>query len=220
MKTNFNPSTHSLCHQPCSLRHRFRAAFTLVEVVVVLAIVSLILAFGTPYAFSAMQASSLASVGNTVMQKISQAQMRAVTENRVVALQFYFYEKEGIKACHAAQMVAVDPRTNAVTALEPPVYWSDGRVVLLNGPLSPLFANTPAADTGEAAEEPFKGFSATFHRVRFYPGGSTSLAVPLRQSYFTFISSNRFREDLTTPPPNYYTIQVDPVAGRSRAYRP
>lgn len=199
---------------------RQRRAFTLVELVVVLAIAGLLFAFGTPYAFSAMQAASLTSVGDTVMQKISQAQQRAITENRVTALQFYFYEKEGISACHAVQLVSVDPATNAVSALEEPVYWSDGRVLVLNGPLSPLFASIPAADAGAATQEPFIGLEATVRRVRFYPGGGTSLTTPLRQSYLTLVNSNKFQEGMTEPPSNYYTIQIDPVAGRSRSYRP
>lgn len=204
-----------------SLLHSSRSsAFTLVEVVVVLAIVTIIFAIGAPYTFSSMQAASLTSVGDTIMQKISLAQQRAVTENRVTALQFYFYEKDGIKACHAMQMVSVDPATNVVTPLEEPVYWSDGRALVLNGPLSPVFANIPAADAGDALDEPFKSLEAKISRVRFYPGGGTSLATPLRQSYLTVVNSNKFREDMTEPPPNYYTIQIDPVAGRSRSYRP
>lgn len=206
---------------PLFLRQtRHLRAFTLVELVVVLAIAGLLFAFGTPYAFSAMQAASLTSVGDTVMQKISQAQQRAVTENRVTALQFYFYEKEGVNACHAIQLVSVDPATNVVTTLEEPVYWSDGRVLVLDGPLSPLFASIPAADAGQATEEPFISLEATVCRVRFYPSGGTSLTTPLRQSYLTLVNSNKFKEGMSTPPPNYYTIQIDPIAGRSRSYRP
>lgn len=201
-------------------RLRARRAFSLVELVVVLAIASLMFAFAAPYAFSAMQSASLTSVGDTVMQKIAQAQMRATTENRVIALQFYFYDREGVKACHAVQMVAVDPATNTVKALEEPVYWSDGRVVLLAGQLSPMFTNTPQADTGAATENPFKDLEATFRRIRFYPNGGTSLGVPLRQAYLTLINSNKFKEGATEPPPNYYTIQIDPVVGRPRSYRP
>lgn len=203
------------------LRRRPRLpGFTIVELVVVLLIATLLLAFGTPYAFSSIQAASLTSVGDTIMQRISQAQQRALTENRVIALQFYFYDKDGLEACHAMQMVAVDPATNAVTPLEEPVYWSDGRVLVLKGPLSPLFASIPAADAGDASAEPFQNLGATFSRVRFYPNGGTSLAVPLRQAYLTLVNSNKFKEDMAEPPPNYYTIQIDPVVGRARSYRP
>lgn len=197
-----------------------RSAFSLVEIMVVLAIVTAVMAVGTPYVFSSIQSASLTSAGDTLMQKISQAQQRALTENKVIGLEFYFYAKDGVEACHALRMVSIDAATNAATPLEEPVYWGDGRVVLVNGALSPLFASTPAADTGTAAHEPFKGLEATFHRVRFYPGGSTSLTIPLRQAYVTMVGSNRYQKEMTDPPPNYYTVQLDPVAGRSRSYRP
>lgn len=202
---------------PLPPRH---SAFSLIEMMVVLAIVSAALALGTPYVFSTIQAASLTSAGDMLMQKISQAQQRALTQNKVVALEFYFYDKDGINACHGLRMVGVDTATNAITPLEEPVYWGDGRVVLVNGELSPLFANTPPADTGSAVDEPFKNLEATFHRVRFYPAGSTSLTMPLRQAYVTLVGSNKYREEMTEPPPNYYTVQIDPVAGRSRSYRP
>ena len=202
------------------LQHARRRAFSLLEMVVVVAIMGILLALATPYALATLRSTSLTSVGDLLMQKIGQAQMRAVTENRVVALQFYFYEREGVKGCHAVQVVTVDPATNVAIALEDPVFWSDGRAVLLEGPLSPLFSATPAADTGEAKDGPFASLSARMHRIRFYPNGGTSLGVPLRQAYLTFINSERYREGASDPPPNYYTIQIDPVAGRARAYRP
>ncbi|MDP1589047.1 MAG: Verru_Chthon cassette protein D [Prosthecobacter sp.] len=194
--------------------------FTIVELIIVVTIISMLLAFGTPYVLSSLQAASLTSSGDLLMQKISQAQQRALTENRPVSLQFYFYDQDGIDACHAVQLVSVDPATNVTVPLENPVYWSDGRAVLASGALSPIFAQIAPADTGEVEFEPFRSREATFFRVRFYPGGSTSLAVPLRQAYVTLIASNRHEEEMTEPPPNYYTVQIDPVAGRVRSYRP
>lgn len=194
--------------------------FTIVELIIVVAIASMLLAFSTPYVLSSLQATSLTSSGDMLMHKISQAQQRALTENRPVALQFYFYDKEGIEACHAVQLVSVDPVTNVAASLEEPVYWSEGRTVLVSGDLSPVFAEIAPADKGEAEFEPFSSRGATFFRVRFYPGGSTSLSVPLRQAYVTLVGSNNYQEEMSEPPSNYYTVQIDPVAGRVRSYRP
>lgn len=197
-----------------------RSAFSLVEILFVLLIVSAALALGAPYVFSSIQSASLTSAGDMLMQKISQAQQRALTQSQVVGLEFYFYEKDGIDACHAIRMVAIDSSSNVVTPLEEPVYWGSGRAVLVDGELSPLFINIALADVGEVADGPFKAFGATFRRVRFYPSGATSLTIPLRQAYMTLVSSSKYQKDMSAPPPNYYTVQIDPVAGRSRSYRP
>lgn len=195
--------------------------FTLIEIVVVVALVAMIFAFATPYTLSAVRAASLSSAGDTLMQKLSLAQQRAVTENRPVGLDFFFYLKDGVQACHAIQLVKYDAATNLATPLEEPTYWGDGRALLVEGTLSPMFVgNLSAADTGTAAQEPFKALEATFYRILFYPNGSTNLNVPLRDAYLTLISIQNYQEDLSEPPPNYYTVQVDPVTGRTRSYRP
>lgn len=196
-------------------------AFSLVEMIVVVAIVSMLFAVAAPYTFSVIQAASLSSSGDTLMQKISQAQQRATSENRPIGLDFFYYNKDEIKGCHAVQLISYDAASNAATPLEPPVYWSEGRVVLVEGVLSPMFStNVQPIYTGMAAQEPFKKLGATFYRVVFYPDGSTSLKVPLRAAYLTLVATKNYQQDLATAPPNYYTVQIDPVTGRGHSYRP
>ncbi|OYW70631.1 MAG: hypothetical protein B7Z37_30130 [Verrucomicrobia bacterium 12-59-8] len=220
-------NTQSLHTPPSSVllraapRHRSSPAFTLVEVIIVVALISMIFIMAVPYTLGALQSASLTSAGDTLMQKLAQAQQRASTENRPIALDFYYYERDGIPGCHAMQMASYDPATNAATPVEPPVYWSEGRAMVIEGELSPMFAtNVLPATTGPATLEPFKKLEATFRRVILYPNGSTSLRIPLREAYLTFISTKNYQKDLATPPPNYYTVQIDPVTGRGHSYRP
>lgn len=204
---------------PCS-RHPC-GGFTLLELVVVIAIAVLIFAMATPYTLSAIQAASLTAAGDSLVQKISLAQQRAVTENHPVGVDLYFYVKDGMKACHAMQLISYDPATGETKTLEPPAFWSEGRAVLLDGTLSPMFTSTQSpSDAGEVKTQPFTDLEATYKRILFYPNGTTNLHVPLRNAYVTLVSIRNFQEDLTTPPPNYYTVQVDPVTGRTRSYRP
>ncbi|WP_395736856.1 Verru_Chthon cassette protein D [Prosthecobacter sp.] len=196
-------------------------AFSLVEMIVVVAIVTMLFAVAAPYTFSVIQSASLSSAGDTLMQKISQAQQRASSENRPIGLDFFYYNQDEIKACHAIQLVSYDAASNVATPLEPPVYWSEGRVVLLEGALSPMFStNVQPINTGLAAQEPFKKLGATFYRVVFYPDGSTSLKIPLRTAYLTLVGVKNYKQDLATAPANYYTVQIDPVTGRGHSYRP
>lgn len=222
MKTNSPTHPSSVClrgrlQQPPALAH----AFTLVETVIVVAIVAMLFSVAAPYTLAAIQSASLSSAGETLMQKISQAQQRASTENRPIGLDFFYYNKDEVKGCHAIQLVSYNPATNAATPLEPPVYWGEGRAVLVEGALSPMFTtNLPVTSTGPATLAPFKNLGATFYRILFYPNGSTNLKVPLRMAYFTLISTKNYTAEISTPPPNYYTVQVDPITGRGHSYRP
>jgi len=202
-------------------RHSQPAGFSLVELVIVIAIMVMLIAVATPYTLGALQSANLTSAGDTLMQKLAMAQQRALTDNRPVGLDFYYYTEDEIKGCHAIQMISYNPATNQATALEPPVYWNKQSVVLVEGALSPMFStNQTPVSTGQATQIPFQTLGATFYRVIFYPNGSTSLRVPLRTAYLTLISTKSYKADLSTAPPDYYTVQIDPVTGRGHSYRP
>jgi uncharacterized protein (TIGR02596 family) len=217
MKTLF-PVLHP---SSCLRRHSQPAGFSLVELVIVIAIMVMLIAVATPYTLGALQSANLTSAGDTLMQKLAMAQQRALTDNRPVGLDFYYYTEDEIKGCHAIQMISYNPATNQATALEPPVYWNKQSVVLVEGALSPMFStNQTPVSTGQATQIPFQTLGATFYRVIFYPNGSTSLRVPLRTAYLTLISTKSYKADLSTAPPDYYTVQIDPVTGRGHSYRP
>lgn len=217
MKTLFPVQPPSSCLR----RHSHPAGFTLVELVIVIAIMVMLIAVATPYTLGALQSANLTSAGDTLMQKLALAQQRSLTENRPVGLDFYYYTEDEIKGCHAIQMISYNPATNQVTQLEPPVYWNKQSVVIVEGALSPMFSiNQTPVSTGQATQNPFKSLNATFYRVIFYPNGSTSLRVPLRTAYLTLISTKSYKADLSTAPPDYYTVQIDPVTGRGHSYRP
>ncbi len=214
------PAQHSSC-SPRRDSHRTPAGFSLVELVVVIAIITMLMALAIPYTLGAMQSANLTSAGDTLMQKLAMAQQRSLTENRPIGLDFYYYTHDGIKGCQAIQMISWDPATNLATQLEPPIYWSKQNVVIVEGALSPMFStNQTATSTGQATLNPFKSLSATFHRIIFYPNGSTSLRVPLRTAYLTLIPTKSYKADLAEAPPNYYSVQIDPVTGRGHSYRP
>jgi uncharacterized protein (TIGR02596 family) len=222
MKTNSPAHPSSVClRSRLQQSSRQTRAFTLVETVIVVALVALLFSVAAPYTMAAIQSASLSSAGDTLMQKISLAQQRATTENRPIGLDFFYYNKDEVKGCHAIQLISYNPATNAATPLEPPVYWSEGRAVLVEGALSPMFStNVTVTSKGPATLAPFKNLGATFYRILFYPNGSTSLKVPLRMAYFTLISTKNYTAELSTPPPNFYTVQIDPITGRGHSYRP
>jgi uncharacterized protein (TIGR02596 family) len=203
-----------------------RSAFTLVELITVLAIMSVLMLIAMPSIVGTLQANRLTSAGEGLMYRLSRLQQEVATSNHAGEIRFYRFEMEGVRGFHAYQLFAHDAKSGELRALENPIYFKDSNLTVVEGALSPLLE--PAAHgTAEgvwpksAVDEPFKSLNAEYFRISFLPNGTTSLSAPLRQCYLTLASEEGGSgEQGARPPANYYTIQVDPVTGRARAYRP
>jgi len=209
MKMNL-PRTH----------HRQLAAFTLIEMIVVMTLIAMLVGIAAPFVASSMQASRLTAAGDAVLFRLSTAQQTAVSENRPVEFRIYFYKEGATQGGHACQLGYYDSVTGKSTAIEAPEYFGENSVVLLEDGNSPLFfkgAQT-ALTSGNAEASPFKELNASYRRIVFYPNGSTNISLPLRDAYITLVGSSSSASGQL--PPNYYIVQIDPVTGRSKAYRP
>lgn len=211
-----------LTRTPVPAGDRIRsAAFTLIEMLIVITIISILFLIATPYTTGSLRAHRLSSAGDGLLFRISLAQQTAVTESRLTELRFYYYGNNGVSGAYACQLMDYDPTTNKSTPAEPPMYFGEESVVMIDGPLSPIFSGTlEPGDFGNADQEPFKAKNATFKRILFYPNGSTNISVPLRNAYVTLVGVDGMVIDTSKPPPNFYTIQIDPITGRAKAYRP
>lgn len=204
---------------------RVRRAFTLIEMITVITIVAALMAIATPYLVDTMQANRLTSTGEALMFRIARIQQIVVTTGRPAELRFYRFEYEGVVGYHAYQLFAHSESSGQLTAVENPVYLKGDNIAFVEGQLSPLLdqaahGTTTGAWPRPAVDEPFKSMSAQYLRIAFYPDGSTSLTVPLRSSYITLAGDLEASNGSSTPPPNFYTIQIDPVTGRAKSYRP
>jgi hypothetical protein len=78
----------------------------------------------------------------------------------------------------------------------------------------------PGADDPTAPRLPNGvDFNYDFVAFRFQQDGSTDLA-PLGSWYVTLIGLNDRLPEPDKPPANFFTIQVDPVSGGTKIYRP
>ncbi|SKA88719.1 Verru_Chthon cassette protein D [Prosthecobacter debontii] len=204
-------------------RQMLAAAFTLLEVMVVVVILSLLLALLTPPLISVMESNRLTQSGQSLLFRVSMAQQLALTENRPVEMRFFNYaDDNGVKGFHAAQLFFFDETDNVLNAIESPLYFNQG-VMISDSAISPLIASSSEKGSSEslpAEREPFKSRSATYKKIVFYPNGSTSINLPLRDAYATLCSTRATVADASSPPQNYYTIQIDPVNGNAKSYRP
>lgn len=204
---------------------RFSApgGFTMVEIMVVVVIVSALVALMTPPLVSVMEANRLSQSGQGLLFRLSMARQMALTENKPLEIRFFRYADEnGAEGFHAAQLFFFDEAKNRLDAVEVPFYFSTG-VMISDSALSPLLAGTgqtAAEEMPPAEREPFKSLGAHYRKIIFYPNASTNITLPLREAYLTLCNTRATVVDATKPPPNFYTIQIDPVNGTTRTYRP
>jgi uncharacterized protein (TIGR02596 family) len=202
--------------------------FTLVEMLAVVAVAGLIIAAVGPMLFSTLNATKLTSAGDSIIGQISLARQLAVSRNRVIELRMYAYadaeaagQEVEVKAVMLAEAVAeagpAGGRGNAV-ALTEVFYLPSGVSIAKTTNLSPLFSS----DTLQNDQERFilKASNATYSSIRFFPDGRTDITEPANNSYITLGDSRLISGAGAKVPDNFYAIQIDPVTGRPKAYRP
>lgn len=201
-------------------------AFTLVEMLVVITIMAALMALSAPYIVGTMQANRLTAAGEGLMFRLSRLQQVVASTNQPGEIRFYRFEMEGVTGYHAYQLFSHDEATGGMSPLEDPVYFKTDNLRVMEGTLSPLL--TPSVHSNvegmwprAADTEPFLSRNAQYFRISFLPSGKTSLHAPLRQCYLT-LSTDDPTTSVTSSraPKNYYTIQIDPVSGRAKSYRP
>jgi uncharacterized protein (TIGR02596 family) len=211
------------------------AAFTLVEMLAVVAIAGLIIAAVAPMLFSTLFATKLTSAGDSVLSQISLARQLAVSRNRVLELRLYSFADPGAagEELEVKAVVVVEPPNsiaaagaggggnNNATALTEVYYLPSGISIARTANLSPLFVKgTPQQDREQFIR---KARNAQYVAIVFYPDGSTSIpqTVPdATNAYITLADSRLINNAGASVPDNFYAIQIDPLTGRPRAYRP
>lgn len=229
-------------------RGRSGAAFTLIEMLVVVSIIVLLMVFSTPALMRTLQASRLASVGDGLMGAISEAQQVAYAKNAPVEIRFFSYSSpefnDTAPLFRSYQMFRIVLETEGVGAattvketLEPVnnlVKLPDGIVIASSEDLSGALSGGGIKDVGE--DDSPTGYSgvegATYQALRFMTDGSCRAVSTsenglaqltyktLPTSFFTITYDSGQDITLSSLPKNFYTIQIDPFTGKARNYRP
>ncbi|MFN6016393.1 MAG: Verru_Chthon cassette protein D, partial [Verrucomicrobiota bacterium] len=210
----------------------------------VIAMIALLATFAAPSIDSMLGANDINRSQQAVQESLAFARQTAIARNRRVEVRFYKLEhhesirlagKEYRTFC-AMQAFLID-ESNKVTPV--------GRItrlprsVLMNEAAanSTLIANLPkkedwTADSGPDPQIPLgsNGKNYDAKAFQFRPDGSTNLSPT--GNWFVTIHATRsglaetHRDDrvggtnATRPPLNFVTLQIDPVSGSVRSYRP
>ena len=192
-------------------------AFTLIEVLMVIAIVTVLLVLVGPSVQGVMSASRLRDAGDQVQNRILEAQMLAITLGTDTEL----------RITKLPDIASADDtpyfRKLQVLALRPQADGTVGELEEVATSIS-LPANimiSPDQDFTSVAKLPLKAgprsSDGAYHAFRFHPDGSTNLP-PDDQWFLTLVE--RKPDSSLKLPENFITIQIDAVTGRLRTFQP
>lgn len=205
-----------------------RRGFTLVELLVVIAIMCILMVLIVPASISMVKASSLTGSANAIRDGLSGARQVALSRNKEVEVRFYQVgsptnaDDKQYRAFRAFLSNGADPsKAEPLSAIK---YLSGPVIITGDGKYSSLldYGNSNRSGLVHRSEDLPSG-SASYVSFNFRADGETSLkpvALPTGNWFLTLYAQNAAKDSSTGLPDNYCTVQLDPVTGRIRTYRP
>ena len=220
-----------------------KRAFTLIEVLVVLTIISIIMFFTVPNMGEIIQGSKLTQAGDQLKYDLGLAQQTAVKDNLTVEVRFYQYrqpEQESGAALNSYNAYQVfrlipdstkpsDPKAERILA---PIDKIKKLPIGVMIPQSELWSTlvTNASIANGTQEVPGlipteKKTVATYRSFQINPDGSTNLDTSgVEAWYISLVDSSELERaggsmDALAPK-NYICLQIDPFNGGTRWFQP
>ncbi len=220
---------------------RQKTGFSLIELLVVLAIIALLATLGGPSVVSVLKGSSLNQGGQMIQDQLTLYRQLAVNNNYVVEVRIYNFKDpsisgdtghyRGIQAFKVTQSinssgVTVSKKTAVTKAQRLPssVIIDAGGLISNANNISYLIKYLSGSLVTADSTYPSLfdvGTNYSYVAFQFNPDGSTNLTA-LGWGCFMTLHALSSGDALikTNLPKNYYTIQIDPYNGRIYAYRP
>ena len=206
------------------------SAFSLVEVLVVMAVVAVLALISVPAFEQMLKGSRVTIAGRSVLDELSLARQTALSRSLPVEVRFYELSNEVTPSAapvyRAMQCFVGDEN---LTPLGKTIFFPTGVMILKDGEsaamtkssifLKPGPLSNPDAVDG-ANGIPVPGYTSyKFISFRFRSNGETDFNSNSVRPFFTLVSQADLHGG-TALPPNFFTIQIDPANGRSRSFRP
>ncbi|HSI82312.1 MAG TPA: Verru_Chthon cassette protein D [Candidatus Methylacidiphilales bacterium] len=204
-----------------------RRAFTLTELMVVITIMGVLVAFVLPSFTSVSASHQLTAASQAIRGQIALARQTAVTSNRIVQVRFYkvaAYDQGPTSAPSVYRgmqcFVSTDlPRGVAGARLTPlsPVLWLAKPIVLSDNAQASTLLSTTEQPADPDFPLPYYGLNYRYKVFRFSADGKTDLSSTT--NCLTAILGNAKIQGGGLPS-NFVTLQIDPITGTLREYRP
>jgi uncharacterized protein (TIGR02596 family) len=211
-------------------------AFTLIEMLVVMAIVVILGALAIPLVQGTSRAYQLDATGQLMINQLALARQNALTSNHMVEVRFYQlpdYNQSStgpISVYRGMQCFEEgDPTVSgsvtltALTPLSKPAFFPAPVVLSTINNVSPLLSPAPAPPSSTDPMLPNYQANYKYSSFHFKPDGSTDLTnnpttgLPLNSVTLVLENDKAVTGSL---PNNYETLQVDPAIGTVRRFLP
>lgn len=210
-----------------ALRRWTIQAFSLIELLVTVAILSIMLALTVPPISQLMRSSGIATAGDQLLTTLSQARQIAASRNRTVEVRFYRYVESNDPPqgrFRAVQLFLIEPSAQGSTTqtASRKLTLPSNTYLSPTAALSSLIQPTPRNPrrTGSQLALPISPSGLNYDAASFqiFPDGTTNL--PLDQISFVTIISTHTPDDQVTAPENFATIIIQPTSGKAQLRRP
>jgi len=198
-------------------------AFTLLEMLAVMAVAGIIFTLSLTALNSLKRSSGLTNGMNDLVNELARGRQLAITKNRAVEVRFYRDESGAAADQHYRSYQLYEYADDGSAVAAGKVKWLPGQVILdSNANLSTLLAGSQLKSwtaTDPQPSLPKSGLNYSAKIFRFRPDGSADLSMSGCQ-WFVTLHSAVDGDNLSALPSNYATVQVEPVNGQVRYFRP
>lgn len=207
-----SPHLHSLRYRAAGSR-----AFSLVELLTVIAIIGLLAVITVPAVGTMLEASKLNASINQIADQIALARQIAQAQSRRVEVRFYKLATSADPvAAYRAVGTYLISETGAATPVSKAQELSSPIVISDHDTQNTLFRSTPVSYAG--TEDLPRSANTPYFKFSFLPNGRTDFGAG--DNPFLTLFSSRRAATAGALPPNYAVLQLDAMTGNVRIFRP
>lgn len=205
-----------------SLGEKLRAGFSLLELLVVIALLGILLSLAAPAIQSTTSGTEMTAATDLVAAQLRLARQTAIARNRNTELRLLSHRDDsGVERIRSLVIhLAPEEAGSETTPLTRAIRLPASTCVDSGTTLSPLLGQIEKSTGSQLASSlPVVGTDYTASIIRFRPDGSAEVPSAAASNFLT-LRPARLDDPLTELPPNYAVIQISSTNGHIKTYRP